>query len=70
MMAKGRGPIGARNRNYGKPGHTPKLTAEQVKTIRNWAVIGYSYAALAREYKVTPRAIRLIALREVWKHLK
>jgi hypothetical protein len=47
-----------------------KLDAEKVKTIRwRWDHGETILAKLANEYGVTPRAIRLIVLRQSWTHV-
>lgn len=51
--------------------HTPqKLTKEDVLAIRSEYAQGVTtYAALARKYGVTPRAIVAVVKRIVWKHI-
>lgn len=39
-------------------GRRPKLTADQVRALREWAAFGRSTAAVARRYGVTTNTIR------------
>lgn len=55
-----------------QPGETngrAKLTEDDVREIRRRRAAGETLTALAREYRVTHRTIRLAALGETWRHI-
>lgn len=64
MYAKGRG-----NTSGNERGNTPKLTEEQVRTIRTLAAQGVRYSALAKDFGVTIPNICLIVARKRWKYI-
>lgn len=41
-----------------RPGPAPKLTAEQVQALRQWAAFGRSVAAVARRLGVSPTTVQ------------
>ncbi len=79
MVAKGRSLKGARNASHiaggayqrGELNGRAKLTPEQVIEIRRRSTTHYHglWTQLAREYDVTPVAIRNIVKGKLWRHL-
>lgn len=58
------------NHAKGERNNKAKLTAEQVIEIRKrFDAGGLTYSALAREYEITPVAMRRLVLRVTWRHL-
>jgi hypothetical protein len=50
--------------------HSARLTDDGVRAIRTAHASGTTIAALAREYDVTPQAIRAVVQRKTWKHIE
>jgi len=56
--------------DYGEESVHAKLTSDEVIAIRNqYARGGIGYKSLAKQYKVSPKAIQKIVRRENWKHI-
>lgn len=49
--------------------NTSKFTEKDIKIIRELGKQGQSTSTIARQYGVTPKAIRDIVLRLTWKHI-
>lgn len=62
MVRKGRQAKGETSGNA-------RLTTDQVRMIRKLRAQGLSYGKLAGQFGVTPRTIKLISTREIWKHI-
>jgi len=54
----------------GRPGNNAKVSAEQVREIRQAAQSGETYVSIARRYSVSNVQIRNIVTRKSWTHVQ